>query len=199
MKYASYFLENHLLKSCKYIAGIDEVGRGPLAGPLVVAITLYNRDHTPIAGIADSKKLTFSKRNTLAKQIRESVIDYKYSVINNQMIDKLGIYNCLYHGIISCYYQLKILPAIVLIDGKIKYRLPFRNIQRTKGDLYHYSIACSSIIAKDLRDQMMIRYSKMFPSYGFETNMGYGTSKHINAIKENGTTNLHRLYFCRNL
>jgi len=199
MKYASYLLENHLLKSYKYIAGIDEVGRGPLAGPLVVAITLFDQVHTPIAGIADSKKLSFSRRLALAKQIRNSVVDYRYAIISNQTIDQIGIYDSLYHGILNCYYQLSILPNIVLLDGKIKYKLPFRNIQRNKGDLFHYSIACSSIIAKDLRDQMMINYSKIYPDYGFETNMGYGTALHIKSIKKNGTIDLHRLYFCRNL
>lgn len=185
-----YSYENALLKKgYKYIAGTDEVGRGPLAGPLVCAAVILDPKVT-IEGLNDSKKLTEKKRLLLDKEIKEKALAYSIVYIDIDEIDKLNIYQASKKGMLDAIDKLSIKAEFVLSDC-----MPLGEIRHesiVKGDSKSASIAAASIIAKVERDNHMIELSKIYPEYGFESHKGYPTKKHLEALDEFGVLDIHR-------
>lgn len=180
------------------ICGIDEAGRGPLAGPVVVAAVIMNNNK--IDGIRDSKKLTPKIREELFQLIVDNSLFYKTSVIDNTEIDSSNILKCCMTGIENCISGLDKTNIKFLIDGNYfklnNDRHKNYNYETiVKGDDKIYEISCASIIAKVTRDRIMINYDKIFPLYNFKNNKGYGTKEHIDKIKEIGICDLHRKTF----
>lgn len=182
-----------LRENVKYIAGIDEVGRGPLAGPVVTACVVmpYN---TMLAGVYDSKKVSKKNRERLYDEIINTAISVTISVRNQDVIDKINILNATKECMKECYLNSKVKPDLLLVDA-VKLNLCENEMPIIKGDETSYAIACASIIAKVYRDRMMEDYAIKYPNYDFENNVGYGTKKHIEGIKANGITPIHRLSF----
>jgi len=187
----------------KYVAGVDEVGRGPLAGPIVAAAVILdlelNEDKDLILRANDSKKLSIDCRKELAYIIKEKALAYKIVAIDNKQIDEKGIGWCNNQVFIESCAGLTIKPDMVLSDGyKIK---NFSNLNEfvIKGDTLSISIACASIIAKVYRDELMVKYHNEYPNYSFNKNVGYGTEEHVIAIKKYGTIPIHRKSFLKNI
>lgn len=186
-----------------FIAGVDEVGRGPLAGPIVSAAVILDLNYKSykdlLLGIKDSKKLSAKLREELSEIIKEKALYYSFSAINNDIIDSSGISwsnNEIFRDAIS---KLDLKPNLVLSDGYGIKNFNIENRYVIKGDAKSASIACASIIAKVYRDKIMNEYSKLYPYYGFEKNSGYGTEEHIQAIKKYGTCKIHRNSFLKNI
>ncbi len=197
MRYSLYNdqIKKEIHDKYKLIAGIDEVGRGPLAGPVVTCAVIMKSD-SAIEGITDSKKLTRKKMLKLKEKILEDTICYAYGYANPRMIDKINIKNATHKAMEDALNNLRVKPEIVLIDAeRIDTDIPQLNI--VKGDLNEYVISCASILAKIRRDDIMINFSKLYPNYGFDTNMGYGTKKHYQGLEEYGETPIHRQTFLR--
>ncbi|MBU3142099.1 ribonuclease HII [Clostridium sp. CF012] len=187
----------------KYIAGVDEVGRGPLAGPIVAAAVILdlkaNEEKDLILGANDSKKLSIACRKELSYIIKEKALAYKIIAMDNNLIDEKGVGFCNNQVFLDCCEEISIVPDLVLSDGyKIK---NFSNLNEgvIKGDTKSISIACASIIAKVYRDELMLKYNEEYPNYGFDRNVGYGTEEHVLAIKKYGTTPIHRKSFLKNI
>jgi ribonuclease HII len=187
----------------KYIAGVDEVGRGPLAGPIVAAAVILDlnsiEEKDLILRANDSKKLSITVRKELSVIIKEKALAYKISVMDNNQIDERGVGFCNNQVFIDCCAEISIKPDLVLSDGyKIK---NFTNLNEfvIKGDTLSISIACASIIAKVFRDDLMLKYHDKYPNYGFDRNVGYGTREHVLAIKKHGIIPIHRKSFLKNI
>ncbi len=178
------------------IAGIDEAGRGPLAGPVVCACCIMPMDHM-IEGVMDSKKISENRREKLYETIVKTALDYSVSVVENEEIDEINILNATKKGMLECILKLKIPPEVVLIDA-VKIACDYKVMPIIKGDAKSYNIAAASIIAKVTRDRIMRRYDGTYPDYGFAKNKGYGTGEHIEAIKKYGLTQIHRRTFVKN-
>ena len=181
----------------EYICGIDEAGRGPLAGPVVVASVIMPKD-SMIEGINDSKKVSEKKREKLYSQILEEAIAYGVGIIDQNEIDEINILNATKKGLTNSLKELKIKPDLILVDALHDIntlQIPYKSI--IKGDAKIYSIAAASIIAKVTRDRIMKQWASVYPQYGFEAHKGYGTAKHIAAIKEYGLCPLHRTNFTK--
>lgn len=184
------------------IAGVDEVGRGPLAGPIVGAAVILNLnvvDSELILGINDSKKLSPKKREELSKIIKEKALSYEIAELDNREIDEKGIGWCNNEIFKIACSRLNKKPALVISDGYAVKGLNIRNNFVVKGDAKSASIACASIIAKVYRDELMHKYADKYPQYGFESNVGYGSTGHIEAIKKNGVCPIHRMSFLKNI
>ena len=182
-----------------YIAGVDEVGRGPLAGPVVCASVIMPLEvEKLIEGVDDSKKLSAKKREILAEKIKETALAYTIVEIDEKTIDEINILQATRLGMKRAIEGLSITPDTVLTDGNmiIDIKVPQQSI--VHGDALSYSIGCASIIAKVHRDAMMDEYAKEYPHYGFEKNKGYGTAEHIRGIKEHGLCPIHRKTFTKN-
>ena len=182
----------------KYICGIDEAGRGPLAGPVVVASVIMPRD-SMIEGVNDSKKISEKKRERVYEQIIKEAISYSVGIIDESKIDEINILQATKEGLTESIKELKVVPDIILVDalrGINTCNIPYKSI--IKGDATSYSIAAASIIAKVTRDRLMVKYDEMYPEYGFAKHKGYGTAKHIEAIKEYGICPIHRRSFVKN-
>lgn len=178
------------------IAGIDEAGRGPLAGPLVCACVIMPKDKI-IDGVDDSKKLSAKKREILYDKIIQTAIDYAIVEIDEKTIDHINILNATKLGMKTCLEKLKTTPEIVLIDAvKIETDLPQKNI--IHGDGLSYNIAAASILAKVYRDRIMQKLSEQYPQYHFEQHKGYGTKIHIECLKRFGPCPHHRKTFIKN-
>lgn len=192
-------IENNLYsKGMKYICGIDEAGRGPLAGPVVVASVIMPKD-SMIEGVNDSKKISESKREQLYEKIIEEAISYGVGIIDQKEIDEINILNATKKGLTTSLKELTVRPDIILVDalnGIDTLQIPYQSI--IKGDAKAYSISAASIIAKVTRDRIMRQWDEIYPQYGFAKHKGYGTSAHISAIKEYGICPLHRLSFVKN-
>ncbi len=182
-----------LSENVKYIAGIDEVGRGPLAGPVVTACVVMPYDKM-LDGVFDSKKVTKKNRERLYDEIMNSAYSVSISVRSQDVIDKINILNATKEAMKECFNNAKVKPNLLLVDA-VKLNLCENEIPIIKGDASSYAIACASIIAKVYRDRMMEDYAKKYPNYDFENNVGYGTKKHIEAVKSYGITPIHRLSF----
>lgn len=202
MKLPNFDFEQQLWTQGKsLVAGIDEVGRGPLAGPVVVCAIIFDQKHQVIEGINDSKKLTAKKRTELAEQIKSSAHSYAIGIGNVELINQLGITQAITNAMISALEQLGKFDH-VLIDGRPIKNFPIEQEQVEyiiKGDGKSYSIAAASILAKVFRDQMMANLASEFPNFGWDRNMGYGTLAHRNAIKKHGICIHHRKQFVRNI
>lgn len=174
----------------KHIAGSDEAGRGPLAGPLVVAACILPKGYTNEL-INDSKKLTDKKRRYLFDIIKKDALAYHIEVIDVETIDKINIYQASKLGMKICLEKLTHKPEVALLDAmNLDLDYPVESI--IKGDEKSISIAAASILAKVYRDDLMIEYAKVYPGYDFEKNKGYGTKKHLEAIETIGITPIHR-------
>lgn len=179
-----------------YIAGMDEAGRGPLAGPVVAASVILPKDCL-IEGVNDSKKVSEKKREKLYDDITQNAIAWGVGIVDNQVIDEINILEATRKAMHEAICQLKVKPDYILIDAEKKVDtngIPYMPI--IKGDALSISIAAASIVAKVTRDRMMREYDQMFPVYGFEKHKGYGTKAHIDAIRENGLCMIHRKTFC---
>lgn len=184
------------------VAGVDEVGRGPLAGPIVscaVVLDLNVMDDDLILGLNDSKKLSEKKREELSHIIKEKALAYKIAFRTSEEIDKEGIGVCNNAIFLEACKSLDITPQLVLSDGYAVKGLEIDNKAVIKGDTKSASIAAASIVAKVYRDNLMKEYALKYPCYGFEANVGYGSTKHIEAIKENGPCEIHRKSFLNNI
>lgn len=184
-----------LSQGYKYIAGVDEVGRGPLAGPVVCAAVIMPIDDL-IEGIDDSKKLSEKKRNMLSDLIKQKAICYNIEEISPEKIDEINILEATKLCMKNALEGLSIKPDVALIDAlKLDIDIPVVNI--IKGDFLSYSIGAASIIAKVYRDNLMVQMAEKYPQYSFEKHKGYGTATHISAIKEFGATPIHRRSFIK--
>lgn len=181
----------------KYIAGIDEVGRGPLAGPVVTACVIMPYDEM-IDGVFDSKQLTQKARERLNVEILNKAIAVSINEIDQDRIDEVNILNATIESMKNSYNNLTIKPDLLLIDA-VKLNVCGQEKSIIKGDATSYAIACASIVAKVYRDNLMKEYSKTYPQYCFEKNAGYGTKKHTQAILDYGVTPIHRLSFLKKL
>ncbi len=185
-----------LSKGYKLIAGVDEVGRGPLAGPVVCASVIMPLGDL-IEGVTDSKKLTEKKREQLFSVIKEKAIAYSIYEISEQEIDQINILNAVKKCMTGAVNSLSIRPDITIVDG-VDTGLDINAFYLVKGDLKSYTVGCASILAKVYRDNLMKEYAKEFTEYGFEKHKGYGTKVHIDKIKEIGPCKLHRRTFIKN-
>lgn len=184
-------------KGFKNICGIDEAGRGPLAGPVVVAGVIMPQD-SMIEGIKDSKKVTEKRREKLYDVIKEEAISYSIAVIDHHIIDDINILNATKQGVTEVVDGLDVKPDLIIVDAltHINTRgIPYEPI--IKGDAKCYNIAAASILAKVTRDRIMRQWDEIYPQYGFSSHKGYGTAKHIAAIKEYGLCPIHRLTFTK--
>ncbi len=196
-------------KNLKAIAGIDEAGRGPLAGPVVVACALMPRD-SMIEGVNDSKKIAEKKREKLYELITEEAISYGVGIIGQKEIDEINILQATKKGLTIAIKEMEEKlkqkpeleiekPDAILVDALTKIDtdgIPYKSI--IHGDAISYSISCASIIAKVTRDRIMRQWDEVYPEYGFAKHKGYGTAMHIQAIKEYGLCPLHRISFTKN-
>lgn len=181
-----------------YICGIDEAGRGPLAGPVVVASVIMPRN-SMIEGVNDSKKVSEKKREELYDKIIEEAISYGVGIIDHEKIDEFNILNATKLGLTTSLKELTIKPNLILVDALNKIDtlgIEYKSI--IKGDALCYSISCASIIAKVTRDKIMREWDEVYPMYGFINHKGYGTATHIQAIKEYGLCPIHRRSFTKN-
>lgn len=181
----------------KLIAGIDEAGRGPLAGPVVVGIAIMKPDSF-IEGINDSKKVSEKRREELYEKITNEAIAWSVGIVDEKRIDEINILNATKEALTQAIENLKIKPDIILVDAleKLDTKLiPYISI--IKGDSKIYSISVASIIAKVTRDRMMIEFDKQYPEYEFKKHKGYGTKAHIEAIKKFGLCPIHRRTFTK--
>ncbi len=185
--------ENDLWRSgFSDVAGVDEVGLGCLAGPIVAAAVLMPRDIVPIAGIRDSKKLSELQRNRLCKQIQQQAIAIGVGMASVAEIEEINVLQASYRAMQRAIGRVQPLDH-ALIDGrkiKIDFGIPITTI--IKGDTLSYSIACASIVAKVRRDRFMTRLAGRYPGYGWENNRGYGTAQHLSGLRSLGVTPWHR-------
>ncbi len=188
-----------LEKGYGLIAGVDEVGRGPLAGPVVCAAVIMPLEEGKIIeGVDDSKKLSAKKRETLAEKIKETALFYTIIEVDEKRIDEINILEATKEGMKKALLALEQTPDFVLTDGNMTLDIPFKQMSIVKGDALSYSIGAASILAKVYRDNLMDEYAKTYPVYAFEKNKGYGTAVHIAAIKEYGLCPIHRRTFTKN-
>lgn len=178
----------------KLIGGIDEAGRGPLAGPVVVGVVAIGKDHKEIEGIRDSKTLSEKQRESLFELITNSDVIWSFGYGSARLIDERGIMFAVRNATIQAYEKLSLKPDICLTDGSLT-GFDFKYRCFNKGDRDIYVIAMASIIAKVVRDRAMKEYDKKFPEYVFAQHKGYGTKMHYERIKEFGMCEIHRRSF----
>ena len=183
--------------SYTYICGIDEVGRGPLAGPVVAGAVILPKD-CDILYINDSKKLSEKKREELYEMILEKAISVGIGYASPERIDEINILQATYEAMREAISKLSVAPDILLNDAVTIPKVECKQIPIIKGDAKSISIGAASIIAKVTRDRLMVEYDKVFPEYGFASNKGYGASAHIEALKKYGPTPIHRKSFIKN-
>ena len=184
-------------KGFEYICGIDEAGRGPLAGPVVVAGVIMPKD-SMIEGVNDSKKVSEKKREKLYNVILEEASSYSVAIIGQDVIDEINILNATKDGVTKVVEGLDVKPNLILVDALTHINtkgIPYDSI--IKGDAKCYNISCASIIAKVTRDRIMREWDEIYPQYGFINHKGYGTAKHIQALKEYGPCPIHRKTFIK--
>lgn len=182
------------MKGYNLIAGVDEVGRGPLAGPVVIAAVILPEDFF-IEKINDSKKLSEATREKIYEVILANALAINRSIIDEQTIDRINIYQAAMNGMYEAIYGLNPQPDAVLIDAMPLKSLEIFHQAIIKGDAKSASIAAASIVAKVERDRMMNEYHKLYPQYGFAKNKGYGTSEHLEALRKYGPCPIHRKSF----
>ncbi|SHK11954.1 ribonuclease HII [Tepidibacter formicigenes] len=185
-------------KGYKYIGGIDEAGRGPLAGPVVAAVVVLNED-TVIHGINDSKKLSEKKREELFEIIKKEAVDYGIGIVSNEEIDEFNILNATYMAMKKAVNSLKNKPDYLLIDAATIPNIDIPQNSIIQGDGKSISIAAASILAKVTRDKMMYEYDEIYSEYRFSKHKGYGTKEHYEAIEKHGITPIHRKSFLKSI
>lgn len=179
-------------------AGLDEAGRGPLAGPVVAAAVILPKDFM-VYGLNDSKKVSEKKRNILDGIIRENAVDFSVSSVDNFRIDKINILQASIEAMLNCINQLQVTPDYLLVDAVHINGTNIKQAGIIRGDSRSVSIAAASIIAKVYRDAIMYEYDRIYPEYKFYKNKGYGTSEHIAALKKYGPCKIHRSSFIKNI
>ncbi len=184
-------------RNYKYICGIDEVGRGPFAGPVVAGAVILPSDCN-ILYINDSKKLLAAKREELYDEIMERAIAVGLGVVSPQVIDEINILQATYEAMRIAIKNLSVKPDILLNDAVKIPKVDIPQVSIIKGDAKSVSIAAASIVAKVTRDRMMVEYDKIYPEYNFADNKGYGSEKHREALKKFGPTPIHRNTFIKN-
>lgn len=192
------FDNSFLTERIKLLAGVDEAGRGPLAGPVVAAAVIFPPD-TMIEGVNDSKQLSEKERETLIPDILNKSISCSVSVISHSKIDEINILQASLLAMSISVSRLKIVPDLVLVDGNKKFEFMKPVLPIVKGDSKSFSIAAASIIAKVARDRVMKRLDCKFPQYLWNKNKGYPTREHIKAVKLYGPSPLHRKTFLKNI
>jgi ribonuclease HII len=192
------FDKKYFSKKVKYLAGVDEAGRGPLAGPVVVAAVIFEKDIS-IKGVNDSKQLTENQREDLYDKIISKALTYSISVIDHDIIDEVNILNATLLGMQKAVDGLTIKPDLILVDGNKVFRSDVTVIPIIKGDSKSFSIAAASILAKVTRDRLMKNLSEKYPDYLWEQNKGYPTKKHRDVIMKIGPSPLHRKSFLKNI
>jgi ribonuclease HII len=198
-------LENMLSgEGVEYVAGVDEAGRGPVAGPVTAAAVVFSISKTGFSygrfggEVRDSKLIPEKKRESIAAEIKERALAFSIAHVPNEMIDSINILNATRLAVIQAVESLKVKPQVVLIDGKFLNLKNFTCISVVKGDLNIFSIAAASILAKTSRDALMRNYALDFPHYSFERNKGYLTDQHLQAIRNYGLSPIHRRSFSIN-
>ncbi len=192
----SLYEDTEYLNGASLICGIDEAGRGPLAGPVVAAACILDRD-LPVPGVNDSKKLSAAQREYLYDKIINNCISWSVKEIDNETIDKINILNATKEAMMRCISALKVRPDVILIDAVDLKQTGIRTLPIIKGDSLSVSIAAASIIAKVTRDRIMIEMDSVYPGYGFAKHKGYGTKEHYSAIERLGITDIHRKTFIK--
>ena len=193
------FEQSYQKKGYKLIAGMDEAGRGPLAGPVVCACVIMPLENNKIIeGINDSKKLSAKKREELYDKIIQTAICYSICQVDEKIIDKINILQATKQGMVSCVKSLTQKPDIVLVDAVSGLDIDLEYLPIIKGDALSYSIAAASILAKVYRDRLMTQLDGQYPLYNFKKHKGYGTKEHILALKKYGKCPLHRDSFIKN-
>lgn len=175
------------------IAGVDEVGRGPLAGPVVTCAVVLPHDFD-VYEVNDSKQLSEKKRYELADQIKAKSIDYSYGIADNKLIDDINIYEATRVAMKEAVLGLKELPQEIIVDA-MQIDVDIQQLKLIKGDAKSASVSAASILAKTYRDDLMKQYDQQYPEYDFANNAGYGTKKHLDALHKYGATPIHRRSF----
>lgn len=183
--------------ACRYICGIDEVGRGPLAGPVVAGAVILPKDGS-ILYLNDSKKLSEKKREALYEEIMERAVATGIGIVGSARIDEINILQATYEAMRMAISNLKVQPDILLNDAVTIPQVAIPQVPIIKGDAKSVSIAAASIIAKVTRDRLMVEYDQVLPGYGFASNKGYGTKAHIAGLRELGPSPIHRATFIKN-
>lgn len=186
--------ETYWESGCEYVAGVDEAGRGPLAGPVVAGAVILPKG-LYIEGANDSKKLSAKQRESLYHRILEAALSVGVGIVSHEVIDRINIYEASILAMRKAIDKLTLLPSIVLADGN-SFRheeLRFRNV--IGGDAKSMTIAAASIVAKVTRDSLMLEYHDQFPEYGFDRHKGYGTQFHVDALRRHGLCPIHRRTF----
>ena len=183
--------------ACRYICGIDEVGRGPLAGPVVAGAVILPKDGS-ILYLNDSKKLSEKKREALYEEIMERAVATGIGIVGSARIDEINILQATYEAMRMAISNLKVEPDLLLNDAVTIPQVSIRQVPIIKGDAKSVSIAAASIIAKVTRDRLMVEYDQVLPGYDFASNKGYGTKAHIAGLRELGPSPLHRATFIKN-
>jgi ribonuclease HII len=178
------------------VAGLDEAGRGPLAGPVVAAACILD-PKDPILGLNDSKKLSEKRREELFVEIQKRAVCYSVVQIGHDTIDEVNILNATKMAMTECVKTLRIKPAVLLIDAVDLKGTGIPVVPIIKGDMLSVSIAAASILAKVTRDRIMVEYDRVYPGYGFAQNKGYGTALHYEGIRNLGITPIHRRSFLK--
>ena len=184
-------------ESLGYVCGIDEVGRGPLAGPVVAGAVILPKD-SKILYLNDSKKLTAKKREELYDVIMEEAVSVGLGFVGPERIDEINILNATYEAMRDAVSKLSVVPDVLLNDAVTIPGLSMKQVPIIKGDAKSVSIAAASIVAKVTRDRLMVEYDAVYPEYNFKSNKGYGSADHIEALKKYGKTPIHRNSFIGN-
>ena len=180
-----------------YVAGIDEAGRGPLAGPVVAAAVILPKDIF-LPFLNDSKKVPEKRRDVLFDEIKQNAIAYGIGIASNTLIDEINILRATYEAMREAVNALEKTPDVLLVDAVHIPDINIKQVGIVKGDAKSVNIAAASILAKVTRDRLMAEYDKIYPEYGFASNKGYGTATHIAALKEIGPCAIHRKSFIGN-
>ena len=192
------FDKKYLSKKIKYLAGVDEAGRGPLAGPVVAAAVIFDKK-TNIKGVNDSKQLTEKQRESLFEKIISSALAYSVCIIEPEVIDEVNILNATLRAMKQSIDDLKIKPDLVLVDGNRAFQSDIPVVTIVKGDAKSFTIAAASIIAKVTRDRLMKNLAVQYPVYQWQQNKGYPTKQHREIIKKLGPSPLHRKSFLKKI
>ncbi len=183
---------------CSLICGVDEAGRGPLAGPVAAGAVILPKDCT-ILYLNDSKKLSEKRREELFLEIREKAVSYSVGIVGPERIDEINILQATYEAMRQAVSGLGVVPDLLLNDAVTIPELAIPQVPIIKGDAKSVSIAAASILAKVTRDHLMEEYDRQFPQYGFAKHKGYGTAAHVAAIREFGPCTIHRRSFLKNI
>lgn len=185
-------------KDYEFICGVDEVGRGPLAGPVIAGAVILPKD-CDILYLNDSKQLSEKKREELYEQIMEKAVAVGIGTATHERIDEINILNATYEAMRQAINNLSVAPTVLLNDAVHIPQVDIKQVSIIKGDARSISIAAASIIAKVTRDRLMVEYDKVFPGYGFAKNKGYGSKEHMDAIRTLGPCMIHRRSFIKNI